>query len=616
VNEGAVQLIRDGKQACINSNAARNLFFIRSVGEILSKSQIATITGRPDILDDETTSSQKDIKETLQDFFRSEKAEVCFLYDKKSVTGGLSSSGDTNSDTLNQGLNEFHSLGIPQPIIELALLMNTSEAEAMHQYANMNRLAQGIHDTQDVFLGVAWVLPTEKCLFNLFPFVVHMDGVVEDTNNEKRTLFTATGRDANGNMFTILRAFLPNQCAWVFRWLFQSVFPRIFGVDLLNRIVLVVMDGDSQETSQLDMAMQHYFPQATRGRCVWHIVKHGMDKHFPRPPCRKNSNHELYQKWELVKDVIQNWIWSWSDARCETKEEFLLSKALFLKYMLSNQVEEALGQEGVSQLKEFYCKRIETHEDLFVFYRRSHLFHFDTNSNSAHEGTNHGIKYHSLAVKPTHGIVESTKILTQQSNMKTSDQKLQAAHYDASKVRGWSTLPTANSLTRLGESILLTQWEESTKYELTGPYEHCWKVVRHGVYDAAMVSKYDKFPKFVRVRSVHRDQDTGVLRCSCNHFERIGISCRHVLAVLRSVYGDSFKGLTVESVRVFWWSRYSHYGTSSLEQHKSMLDLLFQLRDNDVCISKPQARKFLAFARKWVQFLDFSRKWAIFWIFQ
>jgi hypothetical protein len=55
--------------------------------------------------------------------------------------------------------------------------------------------------------------------------------------------------------------------------------------------------------------------------------------------------------------------------------------------------------KSVSQLKEFYCKRIEPHEDLFVFYRLSHLFHFDTNSNSAHEGTNHGIKYHSLFSK-------------------------------------------------------------------------------------------------------------------------------------------------------------------------------------------------------------------------
>jgi hypothetical protein len=119
VHQDAVQLIRDGKQACINSNAARNLFFIQSGGEILSKSQIATITGRPDIvLDDEMTSSQKDIKETLQDFFRSEKAEVCFLYEKKSAAR-LSSSGDTNSDPVNQALNKFHSLGIPQPIIEL-----------------------------------------------------------------------------------------------------------------------------------------------------------------------------------------------------------------------------------------------------------------------------------------------------------------------------------------------------------------------------------------------------------------------------------------------------------------------------------------------------------------
>jgi hypothetical protein len=89
-----------------------------------------------------------------------------------------------------------------------------------------------------------------------------MDGV-EDTINEKRTMFTATAaRDANGNMFTFLRAFLPNQCAWVFCWLFQSVFHRIFGSALLGRIVLLVMDGDSQETSQLDMAMKRYFPQA------------------------------------------------------------------------------------------------------------------------------------------------------------------------------------------------------------------------------------------------------------------------------------------------------------------------------------------------------------------
>jgi hypothetical protein len=68
-----------------------------------------------------------------------------------------------------------------------------------------------------VFLGVAWVLPAEKRLFQLFPYV---DGV-EDTNKEKQTLFTATAHDATGNMFTFFRAFLPNQRAWALYWLFR-----------------------------------------------------------------------------------------------------------------------------------------------------------------------------------------------------------------------------------------------------------------------------------------------------------------------------------------------------------------------------------------------------------
>jgi hypothetical protein len=180
----------------------------------LSRNQIATITGRSADNEDDS-SSKKDVKEALQDFFRSEKAEVCFLYHQKSAAA---------MQEVTSGLNEFHSLVIANPLIEPALPSDTAEAESMHQYADMNRRAQGIYDTQDVFLGVAWVLPVEKCRFQLFPYVVHMDGV-EDTNNEKRTLFTATARDANGNMFTFLRAFLSNQCAWVFHWLFQTVFP-------------------------------------------------------------------------------------------------------------------------------------------------------------------------------------------------------------------------------------------------------------------------------------------------------------------------------------------------------------------------------------------------------
>jgi hypothetical protein len=48
------------------------------------------------------------------------------------------------------------------------------------------------------------------------------------------------------------------------------------------------------------------------------------------------------------------------------------------------------------------------------------------------------------------------------------------------------------------------------------------------------------------------------------------------------VLGNNFQGVTETSVRVFWWSKYSHYGVSNLEEHRPLLNLLLRLRDNDV----------------------------------
>jgi hypothetical protein len=140
-----------------------------------------------------------------------------------------------------------------------------------------------------------------------------------------------------------------------------------------------------------------------------------------------------------------------------------MSKALFLNYIKSAEVQEALGEDGAMQLQDFYCRRAEPHEDQFVFFCRRKLFHLDTNSSSAHEGTSKGMKYHSLPVKPTHSLVELTKILTHQSKLKSGDGKIRASQYDRNHSR-WSSLQTADYLTRLGESLLCTQWGASQNY--------------------------------------------------------------------------------------------------------------------------------------------------------
>jgi hypothetical protein len=68
----------------------------------------------------------------------------------------------------------------------------------------------------DLLLAFAWVLPSGRRHFDLFPFVFHVDAVAS-TNNKKRPLLTVCGRDNTGKMFTVLRAFLPNECAWMYR---------------------------------------------------------------------------------------------------------------------------------------------------------------------------------------------------------------------------------------------------------------------------------------------------------------------------------------------------------------------------------------------------------------
>jgi hypothetical protein len=106
-------------------------------------------------------------------------------------------------------------------------------------FSEEHRNALKVSDDQDLMIGCAWLLPDEFRQFVLFPYVIHIDTTF-DTNKEKRPLLTVSGRDSEGHMFTILRALLPNERGWVFRWIFQSVFPSLMGVLNLQRVCCFV----------------------------------------------------------------------------------------------------------------------------------------------------------------------------------------------------------------------------------------------------------------------------------------------------------------------------------------------------------------------------------------
>ena len=125
--------------------------------------------------------------------------------------------------------------------------------ESMILYGNESRESMKIANDQTVMLSIMWCMPHHLRMFRAFPEVLYVDGT-HSTNKDKMPLLTVGVRDEAFKMHIVIRAFIPNERAWLFRWIFQYGIPTLMGADACKRVKLIVTDGDSQETSQLDAA--------------------------------------------------------------------------------------------------------------------------------------------------------------------------------------------------------------------------------------------------------------------------------------------------------------------------------------------------------------------------
>jgi hypothetical protein len=222
LSEAQLKELHEGDRAQVGKAVARNMFFIRH-GILLSTEQIRNIARNVDV-DPECDN----VVESLQRYFEQENAHCCFLYQKRQPQVALRTTGAVGEGKASALINEIHSRHGDREEIsadDVDLNLREGEAKDVTQYAEGIRCARGVDDNQDLLFAFAWMLPEEHRQFYLYPFVVHIDGT-NSTNKESRPLVTETGRDALGNQFTALRAFLPNNQAWVFKWLFQTVFPH------------------------------------------------------------------------------------------------------------------------------------------------------------------------------------------------------------------------------------------------------------------------------------------------------------------------------------------------------------------------------------------------------
>jgi len=99
-------------------------------------------------------------------------------------------------------------------------------------------------DTQNLFMGCAWITNKQRNIFCLLPHVIKFD-VTKSTNTENRPLLTVSSRTAFGKYLIIMQMLLPDERGVTFRWVFLVALPTLLGKDWLEEVRAVVTDGDS-----------------------------------------------------------------------------------------------------------------------------------------------------------------------------------------------------------------------------------------------------------------------------------------------------------------------------------------------------------------------------------
>ena len=72
-----------------------------------------------------------------------------------------------------------------------------------------------------------------------------MVNTFSDTNYKERLLLIIGGWTTLGKVFQVSRAFLSNQCSWVFQWIFSFFMPTIYCSFLKKQTLLFVMVTNS-----------------------------------------------------------------------------------------------------------------------------------------------------------------------------------------------------------------------------------------------------------------------------------------------------------------------------------------------------------------------------------
>ncbi len=188
----------------------------------------------------------------------------------------------------------------------------------------------------------------------------------------------------------------------------------------------------------------------------------------------------------------------------------------------------------------------------FCFYLQKGVRHFETTTNSGHEGTNHAIKSGPSRALPQHAIDKSAKV---QLDTDCNKFDLNRQHLAIALLRRatWSTSLTVNEDITLPAEFMLKyairECENYASWRIL--YNNKWLVVR-----SVEREMHSLIPRLQRVNTITLNafEDHGCLTCDCNYFECNGTVCQHLVHVKTYYAGKSV--ITHHDISVHWWKAY------------------------------------------------------------
>ncbi len=423
--------------------------------------------------------------------------------------------------------------------VELAI----SDEESLDLGEILSPIQEQLRVGQRILLACAWARDDERRLFELYPEVLSVD-VTFGTNREGRPLGTSCSFDQNMKTFTPVRAFLPSECGWVFRWLFETAVPALIPESTRNRIQLVLTDGDAKMCNAFNLVQPNFYPNAIHGLCMFHLVSQPLSK-LPLMDADKAAVKGMVLTFKL-------WIYSWmSIDGVETEEEYQQSLSDLRRWLKTYAKEDECLRCNGRKLEEFLTTKILVHKERWFLPGRQGRMTFDQKATSALESVHRVMKNKKgVSVAPNMSLLSSFLTQQQQVDRRMAEHKVVAAE----EARGrslFSYSPTANVVTKSCETQVMQQREQGghyccrvcsdDKFQLRRSpgsasfCQECERAKSGGLVCCDTHCVTSPIARHQRVRAVEA-QDLGngqyEIVCSCPYFGVFGIPCRHVMVLL------------------------------------------------------------------------------------